>query len=298
MKTDGKDESDLADATALTQLGRDPQRYSGFVNAPVFRGSTVLFPDARKPRVPSGRIHLWPSLEPYDAGARTCAGETRRRGANLSSTPSGLSAVSTTLLAFAEAGGHILISDSVYQPTRRFANRVLKRLGVDIEYYDPLIGDGIAKLLRPETKLVFTEFLDPRLLKCRIFRRFAKQREALACPSPSTTPGPHRFISGPSTTASPSRSRPPQSTSSDTRTPFSALSLATRPSARAVAGMHEALGLCANGEDLLPRPSRAAYALGASRTALEVGPCRRRMAADPPRGGVGAAPCPARLPWP
>ena len=156
MDKDGKDESDLATATALTQLGRDPRRYSGFVNAPVFRGSTVLFPDAEslesreveytygRPSNPTTRA-LELALAKLEGGEQTFL------------TPSGLCAVSTTLLAFAETGGHILISDSVYQPTRRFANRVLKRLGVDVEYYDPLIGGGIASLLRPETKLVFTE---------------------------------------------------------------------------------------------------------------------------------------------
>ena len=116
-------------------------------------------------------------------------------------TPSGLNAVSTTLLSFAEAGAHILISDSVYMPTRRFANRVLKRLGVDIEYYDPLIGGGTARLLRPETKLVFTKSPGSQTFKFKISPRSAKRREALASPSPSTTPGPPRFISAPSTTA-------------------------------------------------------------------------------------------------
>jgi cystathionine beta-lyase len=156
MDKDGKDESDLATATTLTQLGRDPRRYSGFVNAPVFRGSTVLFPDAEslesrdveytygRPSNPTTRA-LELALAKLEGGEQTFL------------TPSGLCAVSTTLLAFAETGGHILISDSVYMPTRRFANRVLKRLGVNVEYYDPLIAGEIASLLRPETKLVFTE---------------------------------------------------------------------------------------------------------------------------------------------
>ncbi len=156
MEKDDAHESDLAPATALTQLGRDPRRYSGFVNTPVFRGSTVLFPDAEsletraveytygRPSTPTTRA-LEQALAKLEGGERTFL------------TPSGLSAVSTTLLTFAEAGGHILISDSVYQPTRRFAGRVLKRLGVEAEYYDPLTGGGIASLLRPNTKLVFTE---------------------------------------------------------------------------------------------------------------------------------------------
>lgn len=193
-------DDDLEAATLLTQLGRDPRRYSGFVNAPVFRGSTVLFPDAEsletraveytygRPSNPTTRA-LELALAKLEGGAKTFL------------TPSGLSAVSTTLLTFAEAGGHILISDSVYQPTRRFAGRVLKRLGVSVEYYDPLIGGGIASLLRPETRLVFTEFLDRRLSKFRIYRRSARRRAAGAFPSPSTTPGRRRFISAPSITA-------------------------------------------------------------------------------------------------
>jgi len=155
-----KDDSDAKAAvsteTALTQLGRSPRAYHGFVNMPVFRGSTVLFPNAEslesrdveytygRPSSPTTRA-LEKALAELEGGARTFL------------TPSGLSAVSTTLLAFADRGSHILISDSVYQPTRRFAERVLKRMGVEVEYYDPLIGAGIASRLKSSTKLVFTE---------------------------------------------------------------------------------------------------------------------------------------------
>jgi cysteine-S-conjugate beta-lyase len=149
-------DDDLKVETALTGLGRDPGRYFGFVNQPIFRGSTVLFPDAEslysrkveftygRPSTPTSRA-LEQALATLEGGAKTFL------------TPSGLSAVATTLTAFAEAGGHILISDSVYQPTRRFADRILKRMGVSVEYYDPLIGARIESLLRRETRLVFTE---------------------------------------------------------------------------------------------------------------------------------------------
>lgn len=155
-KDNSQDTDGVATRTALTQLGRSPQAYSGFVNTPVFRGSTVLFPDAEtletrdveytygRPSNPTTRA-LETALAKLEGGERTFL------------TPSGLAAVSTTLLAFADRGAHILISDSVYQPTRRFAERVLKRIGVEITYYDPLIGAGIAGLLRPNTKLIFTE---------------------------------------------------------------------------------------------------------------------------------------------
>jgi len=153
---DERDAGGLDVETALTRLGRRPRSYSGFVNTPIFRGSTVLFPDAEtlesrdveytygRPSTPTTRA-LETALANLEGGARTFL------------TPSGLSAIATTLLTFADAGGHMLIADSVYLPTRRFAARVLKRIGVDVEYYDPLLGAGIAKLIRPETRLVLTE---------------------------------------------------------------------------------------------------------------------------------------------
>jgi cystathionine beta-lyase len=71
--------------------------------------------------------------------------------------PSGLSAIVTTFLAFLSAGDHVLVTDAVYRPTRRFCDQVLARLGVEITYYDPLIGAGIKDLIKPNTKVVFAE---------------------------------------------------------------------------------------------------------------------------------------------
>ena len=55
------------------------------------------------------------------------------------------------------AGDHILITDSVYRPTRVFADSILKKFGVETTYYDPLIGAGIDRLMRPNTRAVFVE---------------------------------------------------------------------------------------------------------------------------------------------
>ena len=56
-----------------------------------------------------------------------------------------------------KAGDHLLVTDSVYLPTRHFCNGVLKKFGVETTYYDPLIGAGIEALIRPNTAAVFTE---------------------------------------------------------------------------------------------------------------------------------------------
>jgi cysteine-S-conjugate beta-lyase len=71
--------------------------------------------------------------------------------------PSGLAAISTALLAVLNAGDHLLVTDSAYQPTRRFCDSVLRRNGVATSYYDPLVGGDIAALMKPNTRAVFVE---------------------------------------------------------------------------------------------------------------------------------------------
>jgi len=147
---------DTRPETKVVHLGREPFEQHGFVNPPVYRGSTVLYKtlDAIKSRT-----------QPYTYGRR--ATPTTRAledaitelegGATTILTSSGLGAVSTALLAFVSAGDHILVTDSAYQPGRAFADRMLKRLGVETTYYDPHVGAGIEKLFRPNTRLVLVE---------------------------------------------------------------------------------------------------------------------------------------------
>jgi cystathionine beta-lyase len=142
--------------TKVLHLGREPSAQHGFVNPPVYRGSTVLFPTLEK---------LKSREQPYTYGRR--ATPTTRAledaitelegGASTILTSSGLAAVSTTLLAFAQAGDHLLVTDSVYQPTRTFCDKLLSRLGIETTYYDPVVGDGIASLIRSNTRLIFVE---------------------------------------------------------------------------------------------------------------------------------------------
>ncbi len=71
--------------------------------------------------------------------------------------PSGLTATTLPLLALANPGDHVLVTDSVYGPTRRFCELHLKRLGVEVSFYDPLLGADIAREFRPNTRIVFVE---------------------------------------------------------------------------------------------------------------------------------------------
>jgi len=144
------------DATKLAHAGRDPSRQCGFVNTPVYRGSTVIFPtlaslEADDQEFSYGRLGT-PTVRALEEAMVELEGG---HGARL--TPSGLSAIACALLAFVSAGDEVLVSDSVYRPTRRFCDHVLRRLGVKAVYYDPLIGDGIAALITKKTKVVFVE---------------------------------------------------------------------------------------------------------------------------------------------
>jgi cysteine-S-conjugate beta-lyase len=143
-------------ATAVVHSGRDPQACHGFVNPPVYRGSTVLFPTMEKllkrdQAYTYGRAST-PTVRALEDAIAEVAG-----GAATALTASGYQAVSTAIFAFVQAGDHILVADSVYQPTRKFCDMLLAKLGVETTYYDPLVGAGIDKLVRKNTRLIFTE---------------------------------------------------------------------------------------------------------------------------------------------
>jgi len=143
-------------ATRVAHSGREPARQHGFVNTPIYRGSTVIFPtmaalEANDQPYTYGRtgtptVHaLEEAIAELEGGYRTLL------------TPSGLSAIATALLSFVSAGDEVLVVDSIYRPARRFCDQVLRRLGVKITYYDPLIGAGIERLICDNTRVVFTE---------------------------------------------------------------------------------------------------------------------------------------------
>jgi len=151
----------MKDDTLLTHVGRDPAAQHGAVNPPVYHVSTVVAPTvaALKAReaTPFDGMSYGRSGTPtsFALEETVAALEGGHRGVVVSS---GLAAVMVTLIGFLKAGDHILVSDSVYGPTRvRACDGILKRYGVETTYYDPLIGADIASLIRPKTRIVYVE---------------------------------------------------------------------------------------------------------------------------------------------
>ncbi|KQS88371.1 MULTISPECIES: cystathionine beta-lyase [unclassified Rhizobium] len=142
--------------TRLSHIGNSPSDYHGFVNPPVVHASTVLFPNAKTMET-RGQKYSYGTRGTPTTDALGEAIDALEGSAGTILVPSGLAAVTVPFLAFLSAGDHALIVDSVYFPTRHFCDTMLKRLGVTVEYYDPMIGAGIESLIKPNTRLVHTE---------------------------------------------------------------------------------------------------------------------------------------------
>jgi len=142
--------------TQLAHGGHNPRDFHGFVNPPVVHASTVLFPDARTMKTRNQKYTYGTRGTPT-SDALCSAVDALEGSAGTITVPSGLAAVTVPLLAFLSAGDHALFVDTIYNPTRRFADTMLARLGVEVEYYEPEIGADIANLIKPNTKVVFTE---------------------------------------------------------------------------------------------------------------------------------------------
>lgn len=152
--------SDKDDLTKLAHSGRDPSRFSGAVNVPVHRASTILFDTAadmgRAGAQPYGSPYYGRRGTPTQFGLQEAVADLEG-GFRTILTPAGLSAVTVAILSFVEQGDHVLIPDSVYDPTRKFCDQFLTRMGVSTSYYDPTMGSAISELISEKTKLVFTE---------------------------------------------------------------------------------------------------------------------------------------------
>ena len=158
QRDDGAQKTDFKVETRLTTGGRDPFAHHGYVNTPVYHASTLLYRTAEDYIAHRGRYQYGrrgtPTSEALETALREIEGSAC---AGIALLPSGLAAISTALLAVLRSGDHVLVTDSVYGPTRRFCDSVLARMGISTTYYNPLISGAIEQLMQPNTRAVFTE---------------------------------------------------------------------------------------------------------------------------------------------
>src|ERR1700704_3754995 len=144
--------------TTLVTAGRDTKAQKGFVNPPVVHGSTVLYPTAEDLHAHRGEFQYGrrgtPTTKALQEALMALEGP---QCAGVGIAPSGLAAISTTLLAVLKAGDHLLVCDNAYRPTRNFCNGLLARYGVETTYFDSQIGSGVGELFRPNTRAVLVE---------------------------------------------------------------------------------------------------------------------------------------------
>jgi cystathionine beta-lyase len=155
-RSDGGSKRKRGPATEAVLVGREPYEQHGFVNTPIYRGSTVLSPTVAQ-FMGKGARYVYGRRGTPTTEALANAITALEGGTGTALTSSGLSAITTAIMAVTGAGDHILVADTVYGPNRHFCDTILKGYGVEVEYYDPLIGVGIASRLRQNTRAVFLE---------------------------------------------------------------------------------------------------------------------------------------------
>lgn len=147
--------------TQIVSVGRDKKWSKGVINPPVFRASTVVFDTMEEMRFAiknraNGEMFYGRRGTPTHFAFQAAIAELEG-GVGTALYPSGSAAISGALLSFLKAGDHLLMVDSAYEPTRDLCDKMLKGFGIETTYYDPMIGDGIAALIRPNTKVLFLE---------------------------------------------------------------------------------------------------------------------------------------------
>jgi cystathionine beta-lyase len=155
MAKEPKNPSTLKPATRIATAAR---RYAehGAVNPAVYRASTITFPDTETLHTRNQDYTYGRKGTPTSRAFETAVAELEG-GHDCKAAPSGLAAITSALLSYLKAGDHLLMVDTVYWPARHLCDSLLKGLGIETTYYDPLIGSGIKALMRPNTRVVYCE---------------------------------------------------------------------------------------------------------------------------------------------
>ena len=160
-------EKKIHESTRIIHAGRNPKEQGWMVNPPIYQTSTIVFPTLKDLLYAERGYSNNDLVQPYEIKSGRYGTQTNfaleravaeiEGGYNTFVTSSGAAAINTALVAFLKQGDHMLLVDNAYSPTRGFADKFLKKLGIETTYFDPLIGDDIAKLIKKNTKVIFLE---------------------------------------------------------------------------------------------------------------------------------------------
>ena len=160
-------EKKIGEATKIIHAGRNPKEQGWMVNPPIYQSSTIVFPTLKDLLYAERGYSNNDLVEPYELKYGRYGTQTNfalekaiaeiEGGYNTFVTSGGAAAVNTALIAFLKQGDHMLVVDSVYSPTRGFAEKFLKKLGIETTYYDPSVGAEIKNFIKKNTKVIFME---------------------------------------------------------------------------------------------------------------------------------------------
>jgi cystathionine beta-lyase len=160
-------EKKMGEGTRIVHAARHPKEQGWMVNPPIYQSSTIVFPTLKDLIYAERGYSNNDLVEPYELKYGRYGTQTNflleqaiaelEGGYNTFVTSSGAAAINTALVAFLKQGDHMLLVDNTYSPTRGFADKFLKKLGVETTYYEPKIGEDIKKLIKKNTKVIFME---------------------------------------------------------------------------------------------------------------------------------------------
>ncbi len=155
------------EATKIIHAGRDPKQQGWMVNPPIYQSSTIVFPTLKDLIYAERGYSNNDLVEPYELKYGRYGTQTNfalehaiaelEGGYNSFVTSSGAAAINTALVAFLKQGDHVLMIDAIYSPTRGFADKFLKKYGVETTYFESSIGEDIEKSIQKNTKVIFME---------------------------------------------------------------------------------------------------------------------------------------------
>ena len=149
------DRTTLKPATKLASAAREFNEH-GMVNPAVYHASTITFPDVETLKNGKQNYIYGRRGTPTSLAIETAIAELEG-GYKCKVAPSGQAAISVALLSFLNPGDHLLVTDTVYGPVRELCRTVLDRMNIETTFYDPLIGEKLRTLIKPNTKLVYLE---------------------------------------------------------------------------------------------------------------------------------------------